>query len=768
MAAESGRARPPAPPRPRRLAAGYAWVVVTFRWLILAAVAAGTYLAVTGLPSLGASAGGLAIAGVDEPAVRAQAESVRRFGLPLLTRTAVVQHDPNGLSVYAQSRAVLRALEVDKRTVVEGPSGDLLLALPVLNAPGSALAGSGASTTAITYLYTDPGANFGEQVRIAEEYAALIDRPDDRLVGVTGTIPVQVEQGELVQEWLPWVELGAVLAIALIIGLTFRSVLAPVITLVAAGGGYVLADRMVGYSAQLIGFSAPGQLQPVLVALVLGITTDYAIFFLSGLEGRLRDGASATRATRDAVAEYLPTVLVAGLTVAAGVLALSVAQTGIFKAFGPGLAITVLAGLVVSVTLVPALLAIFGRWVFWPRRFPSADSVGTGSAAPPPQQRSSFVVRLVARRRRAGVLAVIVIGVLLAAAFPLLGVKDAVAPASALPAGNPVRLAAEAAADGFAKGVLAPTSVIVSKPGIAGDAASLAEFQRLLESQPGVAGVLGPASVPDPLRQLESRLSELVQARLFIGPGGDTVRYLVVFDADPLGASAVDDLRALRNQVPELLARAGMAGSTVAYAGDTALGLSLADSARADIGRVALAVALVDMFLLVLFLRALVAPLYLLASSFLAVAAAMGLTTLFFQGALDQDGLVFYVPFAAGVLLVSLGSDYNIFSVGHIWDVARTRPLPDALAYAVPRTNRAIGVAGIALAASFAFVALIPVAPFQELAFAMAVGVLLDVFVVRALLVPALISLVGRTSGWPGRRLRPRRVNGHEELAHGS
>ncbi len=755
MAAEPGRPRLAALPRPRRLAAGYAWAVVTFRWLVLAAVAAGTYLAVTGLPSLGASAGGLAIAGVDEPAVQAQAESVRRFGLPLLTRTAVVQHDPDGLSVYAQARAVLRALEVDKRTVVGGPSGGLLLALPVLNAPGSALAGSGASTTAITYLYADPGANFGEQVRIAEEYAASIDRPDDHLVGVTGTIPVQVEQGELVQEWLPWVELGAVLAIALIIGLTFRSVLAPAVTLVAAGGGYVLADRMVGYSAQLIGFSAPGQLQPVLVALVLGITTDYAIFFLSGLEGRLRDGASAKRAARDAVAEYLPTVLVAGLTVAAGVLALSVAQTGIFKAFGPGLAITVFAGLVVSVTLVPALLAIFGRWVFWPRRFPSAGSVDAG-LVPPQRPRSSLVVRLVARRWRAGVVAAVVAGVLVMAAAPLVWVNDAVAPASSLPSDNPVRVAAEAAAEGFAKGALSPTSVIVSKPGIAADAASLAELQRLLEAQPGVAGVLGPASVPDPLRLLESRLSQLVQAQLFIGPGGDTVRYLVVFDADPLGASAVDDLRALRDQVPELLVGAGMAGSTVAYAGDTALGLSLADSARADIGRVALAVALVDLFLLVLFLRALVAPLYLLASSFLAVAAAMGLTTLFFQGALDQDGLVFYVPFAAGVLLVSLGSDYNIFSVGHIWDVARTRPLPDALAYAVPRTNRAIGVAGIALAASFAFVALIPVAPFQELGFAMAVGVLLDVFVVRALLVPAMISLVGRTSGWPGRRLRPR------------
>ncbi len=116
--------------------------------------------------------------------------------------------------------------------------------------------------------------------------------------------------------------------------------------------------------------------------------------------------------------------------------------------------------------------------------------------------------------------------------------------------------------------------------------------------------------------------------------------------------------------------------------------------------------------------------------------------------------MIFYVPFAAAVLLVSLGSDYNIFSVGYVWEEARRRPLPEALAVAVPRSTRAINAAGITLAVSFALVGLIPVAPFEELAFAVAVGVLIDTFVVRSLLVPALVSLVGRASGWPGSALR--------------
>ena len=233
------------------------------------------------------------------------------------------------------------------------------------------------------------------------------------------------------------------------------------------------------------------------------------------------------------------------------------------------------------------------------------------------------------------------------------------------------------------------------------------------------------------------------------------MRFLVTLEHDPLGAEAIDGLRHVRDRMPELLAAAGLTGAETSYAGDTALGLSLVDTATSDLGRVAIAVVIVDLLLLAWFLRALVAPLYLLATSVLAVGAALGLTTWFFQDLLGRDGLVFYVPFAAAVLLVSLGSDYNIFIAGYIWEEAWHRPLSQAVAVAVPRSTRAINAAGITLAVSFALVALIPVAPFEELAFAVAVGVLIDAFLVRSVLVPALVSVVGPASGWPGRRTRP-------------
>ena len=173
-----------------------------------------------------------------------------------------------------------------------------------------------------------------------------------------------------------------------------------------------------------------------------------------------------------------------------------------------------------------------------------------------------------------------------------------------------------------------------------------------------------------------------------------------------------------------------------------------------DLARVAVVAILVNLLLLALFMRALVAPLYLVASSILGLLATLGLSTLFFQRVLGQDDLTYYVPFAAAVLLVALGSDYNVFVAGRIWDEARRMRLREAIAVAAPQAARAVTVAGLALAASFALLAIVPLRSFREFAFVMAVGVLIDTFVVRTLLVPALTSLFGERAWWPGRRVR--------------
>jgi RND superfamily putative drug exporter len=206
--------------------------------------------------------------------------------------------------------------------------------------------------------------------------------------------------------------------------------------------------------------------------------------------------------------------------------------------------------------------------------------------------------------------------------------------------------------------------------------------------------------------------------------------------------------------MPQLLANAGLGGASVGYAGETALGVETVDAVNASLWRIALGAVLVNLVFLAIFLRALLAPLYLLAASALGLAATFGLTTTFFHTILGYGGLPYYLPVAVAVLLVSLGSDYNLFVVGRIWQEAERRPLRDAIAYAAPRASRAITVAGLALALSFVLLAVVPIEPFAVLAFSMAVGILLDAFLVRTLLVPALIALVGPVGWWP-RRVRP-------------
>ena len=178
-------------------------------------------------------------------------------------------------------------------------------------------------------------------------------------------------------------------------------------------------------------------------------------------------------------------------------------------------------------------------------------------------------------------------------------------------------------------------------------------------------------------------------------------------------------MEALRDRLPTLVEEAGLDDAQVRLAGDTALAGETVETIKRDLVRIGIAAFLVNFLLLALFLRAIVAPLYLVLSSGLALAASIGLTTLVFQGFLGHGELTYHVPFAVAVLLLSLGSDYNVFVVGRIWQHAEELPLREAIATAAPRASRAIGVAGLALALSFAALALIDLRQFREFAFAM-------------------------------------------------
>jgi RND superfamily putative drug exporter len=193
-----------------------------------------------------------------------------------------------------------------------------------------------------------------------------------------------------------------------------------------------------------------------------------------------------------------------------------------------------------------------------------------------------------------------------------------------------------------------------------------------------------------------------------------------------------------------MLERSGLGGASAGIAGDTKIASELRSDTWQAFWRVGPAALLILLLLLWVLLRSRSAPLYLVGVSVLVVAAALGLTVYVFQDLLGYGELAFFVPIAAAILLIALGADYNVFLISRIWSEAERQDLRPAIRTAGSRAARAITVAGMILALSFAAVALIPVVPFRELAFALAVGLLLDTLVARTLLIPALVSLFGR------------------------
>ena len=711
----------------------WAAVVVHLRLLVVAGWLAAAGAAVLYLPGLGSGAA-LDLAGLvpdESPATQTAARSARLFSVPLVADTAVVERDPEGLSAEEQERIARQAAAATARK--EG-GDEIVFALPVVNRRGLVPGAREDGTTAVTYLFFSASTDLEEGTALARGYAA--EAGAGRFAGVTGPGPARLEQYERIESSLPVVEAGTTALVALVVGFATRSVGAPLLVLIASAVAFLVARGGIPWAAGRLDATVPREVEPLVVALTLGVVTDYAVFFLAGCRRRLAEGEPRVAAARRACASVAPIVGTAGLIVVAGSAALMVGTLEFFRAFGPALALTAAVSLVVSATLVPALLAVFGRALFWP---------GLRVARAPERRRRATpgreaLARFLTSPPVAAVAVLACVALLVTAATAAGQTKLAFRLVSGLPSGSESRQAADAAAQGFAPGILAPTLVLVERDGIAAEREGLARLEDELGRLPGVAGVVGP-----------DEQGTAGPENVFLAEGGNAARFAVLFADSPLGSAAIADLNRLRDRLPALLGASGLDRARAGVAGQTALAsdtVSAVVDSAALVGAVVLAV---NFLLLALFLRALVAPLYLLASSLLSVAATLGLTAIVFQRLLGHGDLTYYVPFAAGVLLVSFGSDYNVFVAGRIWQEARTRPLREAVAVAAPRASRAITVAGLALACSFAMLAVVPLDGFHEFAFMMVAGILLEAFVVRTILIPSLVSLFGRTSAWPGR-----------------
>jgi len=727
---ESGAAEPSGPPPAGRLARGYAAVVVWLAPLLVLAVAAAAYGAYRHLPSIASAptATSDALLPRHPEALAVERESARLFGAPVATPYVVVQRNPHGLSPRVQRASIAKAVAVDRGQV---PSLRGIVAVPVLNTLGIVPSSREHGTTIVTFLYfphtTPGGLGFSDSQRYARYLGPQLDA-----VGATGAEGARIEQFDLLASRIHWVEGATVLLIVLIVGLALRAVLAPIVTVLCAGVAFLISQHLLGWLEANSNLTMPNELQGVAVALMLGIVTDYSVFYFTSAREALRDGMPTREAVRISTFVNTPIVFTAGAVVSFGVASLMLGTLAFFRSFGPGMAITVATGLLVSVLLVPAMLRLLGPALFWP---------GLRQGPPPVREWRRKVTRFATTKPVALVLALAVFAALAAAASGLRnGLPLGLQLVQGLPSDNPVAVAAGAAGKGFAPGVVSPTELLLKASGIQNRRAALDRLEAALERQPHVAGVVGAGDQPT--------------GRRFGGafaPRGGAARYAIIFDGDPTEAPAIRHLERLQKTLPVLLRRYGLGGASVGWGGETALGVETVRATDTSLWRVIAVAFAVNFVFLVLFLRSLFAPLYLLVASAAALAATFGLTIYFFTNVLGDSGLPYYIPVAFSVLLLSLGSDYNIFVVGRVWAEADRRSLRDAVAAAAPRAGRAITVAGVALALSFAMLAIIPITPFAVMAFAMAAGILLDTFLVRSVLVPALVVVFGRAGRWPRR-----------------
>ena len=630
----------------------------------------------------------------------------------------LVYSDPGGIGSAGTDR-----IEADL-AYLNGPFGprrlEFAVALAVLD-PTTA-APSNERTVLPVLLFFEAGTSgTGIRVEVEEIRTVLDDRPGTLRAEVTGIRPVGEDTIGAVKDNLGKVTAATALVIFTILALTYRSPVAPLVPLASIGLATFLTLRLVAYFALDSGTPIPAQVEPVIVVLLFGVGTDYALFLLFRTRQALRGGASRAEAARLGVEQAGGVVVFSAAVLVAAFAVLGGAELEVYQTLGPGLALALVVLTLVTVTLVPALLAVVGRGAFGGTVRPTHLRPRSGSLV----------------GRRPGLVAGMLAAVLLVAALGSAGLRVGFDQVEALPDDAPAARGYEALAGGFPAGILSPVNVVVQGENL--DAPELRRLRNELWGAVGFAAVLGPES------------AGILPRVPFVAPDGSAARFLLVFYGDPHSPEALDQIQRLQTDLSAMLERAGLGGAEADVGGQAALAAEARSVSDADLFRLAPLVLASAFVVLALLLRTPVAPLYLLGTTVLSFAATLGATTVLFQTVLGHGGVVYYVPFTLFILLVALGSDYNIFIMAAIREEAREKPLPEAVAAALAGTRGTINAAGLALAASFALLVLIPLQDFFQVGVAVALGILLDAFVIRTLLVPALVLLVGGIGFWPAK-----------------
>ena len=544
------------------------------------------------------------------------------------------------------------------------------------------------------------------------------DEADGMQILLTGDLGFSADAEEVFGDFDAKLLLASAALVLFLLGAIYRAVLIALTPLLVVFFAYSIATAFVYLYAEA-GATVSSNGTSILIVLMFGITTDYCLLLVSRYREELHRLADKHDAMQRALARTGPTILASGLTVSVAMLTLTLADAQLTSTLGPVAAIGVASGMLAGLTLLPALLAIFGRKGFWPR---------SGTVAHDPEGASSSrqgIWRRVGDRvlERPGAALAVTMIVFIAGSLGLLAYKVDYSTTNFFKKSVESVEGFELIEGAFPAGTLVPTTVLVTS-----DEGPISEADLETAAQ-SVLDVDGVASATPTQTFSKDKSSGTVE---------------VILEGDPFTQAAFDVVPEIRASVAEL-----GPGLTALVGGGSAIQYDFDEAIESDLKLIAPIALLAIAIILAILLRALVAPLVLIASVIVSFLCTLGLSVLFIRYVVGDPGLDASIPTFAFIFLVALGIDYTIFLMARVREEARRHGTREGMLRALAATGPVITSAGIILAGTFSVLMTLPVTFTFDLGFMVALGILLDTFIVRTIMVPAAVELIGDKIWWP-------------------
>jgi putative drug exporter of the RND superfamily len=650
-----------------------------------------------------------------------------------------------GIIVYERSGGLTAAdkqkIGADAQAIQAAGKDKINLASPpeVPFAPGSppglvSKDGSVATTVITTPADFENEADWGKAVR-----DIVHGDSGGMQVFLTGGVGFNTDANEVFSNIDTKLLLATVVLVLVLLGAIYRSALVALTPLIVVFFAYTVTQALV-YALAKSGATVSSNSTSILIVLMFGVGTDYCLLLVSRYREELRHIDDKHEAMARALRRAGPAILASGTTVSLAMLTLALADNKNTSSLGPVAAISVFTAMVAGLTLLPTLLTVFGRRGFWPRR----NVVTYAPERADAEQRGAW------RRfgdwvlQRPGVALVTTSLIFIAGAFGLLAYNVDYSTTSFFKHSVEAVEGFDALRDSFPAGTLAPTTVLVESDNGPVTEQQIAATERRLQAVPGVASAT-QARVPDPAAPGGSKPLE--------STNGEVGQVDAILSKDPLDKSGLDIVPEMRRAVEDI------PGATVLVGGTSAINYDVDQANQRDMEIIIPLALLVMAVILAILLQALVAPLVLLLSVILSFACALGLSILIIRYVVGDAGFDSSIPLFAFIFLVALGIDYTIFLMARVREEARLHGTREGMLRALAATGGVITSAGVILAGTFSVLMTLPVSFTFDLGLMVALGILLDTFIVRTIMVPAAVEVIGDKIWWPssaraGGRLR--------------